>query len=118
MNLKYFKSEEFDCPTLEGSGELMDENFVKTLNSIRHSSGVVMVINSGYRSEEHNESVNGKKSSSHLKGLAADVACDNSIDRVKIIEAAILHKVRRIGIAETFIHLDTDSSKPNAIWLY
>ena len=119
MNFKYFKLEEFDCPTMEGSGaEYMCKDFVKTLNSIRHTSGVPMVVTSGYRSAEHNEEVGGTKNSSHLKGVAADIACDNSADRIKIIAAAIAHKVRRIGIAEGFIHLDVDNEKPAALWLY
>lgn len=119
MDFKYFNLEEFDCPTIEGSGaEFMDMDFVKTLNSIRHASGVPMVITSGYRDAEHNESVGGTPNSSHLKGVAADVACDNSADRIKIVAAAIAHKVRRIGIAEGFIHLDVDSDKQPALWLY
>lgn len=119
MDFKYFKLEEFDCPTIEGSGaEYMCKDFVKTLNSIRHTSGVPMVVTSGYRSPEHNEEVGGTKNSSHLIGVAADIACSNSADRVKIVAAAIAHKVRRIGIAEGFIHLDVDNTKPDAIWLY
>lgn len=119
MNFKYFKLEEFDCPTMEGSGaEYMCKDFVKTLNSIRHTSGVPMVVTSGYRSAEHNEEVGGKPNSSHLIGVAADIACDNSADRIKIVAAAIAHKVRRIGIAEGFIHLDVDNEKPAALWLY
>ena len=119
MEFKYFKLEEFDCPTIEGSGaKYMCKDFVKTLNSIRHSSGVPMVVNSGYRSAEHNKAIKGAKKSSHLIGVAADIACTNSADRIKIVAAAIQHKVRRIGIADTFIHLDTDFEKPAALWLY
>ena len=119
MDFKYFKLEEFDCPGLPGSGaKHMCKDFVKTLNSIRHTAGIPLVITSGYRDAEHNQKVNGSKNSSHLIGVAADIACDNSIDRAKIISAAITHKVRRIGIAEGFIHLDVDNQKPDAIWLY
>jgi uncharacterized protein YcbK (DUF882 family) len=78
-----------------------------------------MVITSGYRSPEHNETLsNASKNSSHLKGVAADIAVNNSADRIKIVAAAIAHKVRRIGIHEGFIHLDQDKDKPNALWLY
>jgi len=119
MDFKYFKLEEFDCPGLPGSGaEYMCKDFVKTLNSIRHTASIPLVITSGYRSPEHNEKVGGTPNSSHLKGVAADIACDNSADRVKIVAAAIAHKVRRIGIAEGFIHLDVDNDKPAALWLY
>ena len=36
----------------------------------------------------------------------------------KIIAAAIKNKVRRIGISAKFIHIDVDSEKQPAIWLY
>jgi len=120
MDFKYFKLDEFDCPTIEGSGaEFMDMDFIKTLNSIRHTAGIPMVITSGYRSPEHNATLsNASKNSSHLKGVAADIAVNNSADRIKIVAAAIAHKVRRIGVADGFIHLDQDKDKPNALWLY
>jgi zinc D-Ala-D-Ala carboxypeptidase len=120
MEFKYFKLDEFDCPSMPGSGEkYMCKDFVKTLNSIRHTCGIPLVISSGYRTKEHNDSLkNASKNSSHLIGVAADILCDNSADRIKIVAAAIQHKVRRIGIAEGFIHLDVDFEKPNAIWLY
>lgn len=119
MDFKYFKLDEFDCPTIEGSGaEFMDLDFIKTLNSIRHTAGIPMVITSGYRSPEHNEKIGGVKNSSHLKGVAADIAVNNSADRIKIVAAAIAHKVRRIGVADGFIHLDQDREKKPALWLY
>ena len=79
-----------------------------------------MRITSGYRTEETNSKLkNSVPNSSHLKGVAADIACDNSSDREKIIAAAIKNKVRRIGISNGgFIHLDVDSEKQPAIWLY
>ena len=119
MTWKHFKIEEFDCPTEEGSAEKnMCKDFISTLNAVRHSAGVPMVITSGYRTEEHNKSIKGAKKSSHLIGVAADISCTNSVDRLKIVEAALKHKVRRIGIADTFIHLDVDRDKPACIWLY
>ncbi len=121
MNWKYFKIEEFDDPNVEGSAaENMDFNFITLLNTIRHQSGVQMRITSGYRTEETNSKLkNSVPNSSHLKGVAADIACNNSSDREKIIAAAIKNKVRRIGISgKGFIHIDVDSEKQPAIWLY
>ena len=78
-----------------------------------------MRITSGYRTEESNSKLkNSVPNSSHLKGVAADIACNNSSDREKIIAAAIKNKVRRIGISAKFIHIDVDSEKQAAIWLY
>ena len=120
MNWKYFKIEEFDDPNVEGSAaENMDFDFITLLNTIRHQSGVQMRITSGYRTEETNSKLkNSVPNSSHLKGVAADIACNNSSDREKIIAAAIKNKVRRIGISAKFLHIDVDSEKQPAVWLY
>ena len=45
------------------------------LDDARHKAGVSFVITSGVRCSSHNRAVGGKKSSSHLKGLAADISC-------------------------------------------
>ena len=61
----------------------------------------------------------GTSNSSHLKGLAADIKCVNSTDRFKL--EGILREVgfKRIGIGETFIHIDIDKDKSqNVLWTY
>ena len=56
--------------------------------------------------------------SSHLKGVAADISCTNSKDRIRLIEIAIKHNIRRIGVAHNFLHFDDDKDKPIACWTY
>ena len=75
------------------------------LDIVRKKYGKSVVINSGYRTHEHNKSVGGKPDSSHLKGLAVDIACKNSTDRFKL--EGILREVgfKRIGMGSTFIHV-------------
>jgi uncharacterized protein YcbK (DUF882 family) len=76
-------------------------------------------INSAMRTVERNALVGGSKNSSHLRGLAIDVACDNSRDRFRLIEIFMLLGINRIGIAKTFIHIDIDPEKdPDVIWTY
>ena len=120
MEWKHFKIEEFDDPNVEGSAvENMDYDFISLLNKIRHESGVPMRITSGFRTKETNDALeHSVPNSSHLKGIAVDVACNNGPDREKIVSAAIKNKVRRIGIGNTFIHLDVDTEKNPSIWLY
>lgn len=120
MEWKYFKIEEFDDPNVEGSAlENMDFDFITILNKVRHESGVPMRITSGFRTQETNDALeHSVPNSSHLKGIAVDVACDNGIDRQKIVSAAIKNKIRRIGIGKTFLHLDSDGDKNPSIWLY
>lgn len=43
------------------------------LDPIRESIGRPILINSGYRSPEHNRRVGGSPTSDHLRGLAADI---------------------------------------------
>jgi|TARA_Y100000033_G_C2742113_1_gene109068 uncharacterized protein YcbK (DUF882 family) len=125
--LQYFNFEEFDCPTLDGSGLPTSDggkmciDFLHKLDSARDIAGIPFKINSAYRQPAHNLNVGGRVGSSHVKVpcKAVDIHCNNSADRSKILNA--LFKVglgRRVGIAKTFIHVDNDTDKGNAIWLY
>jgi len=117
--LRYFSLEEFDSPDLPNSGYNMDMEFLKLLDKARHIAGVSFRITSGFRTETHNKAVGGVPNSSHLKGFAVDIACTDSSTRHKIVKAAISSGINRIGIANTFIHLDADPNKsPNVIWTY
>lgn len=123
--LKHFNYEEFDSPDEDGSGlpttdgGKMSISFLHKLDEARAIAGVPFKITSGYRSEKHNATVGGRVGSSHLKGVAVDIHCNNSADRTKIINALVKVGLgRRLGIAKTFLHTDDDKDKPAAIWLY
>lgn len=117
--MKYFNYSEFDSPDVQGSGQMMDKNFLNILDMARDKFDKPIHINSGFRTPQHNQDVGGKESSSHLKGLAADVACTKSRDRFELIDILLDLGVNRIGIADTFIHIDVDPDKsPNVIWTY
>tara|TARA_B100000519_G_C14181306_1_gene408653 strand:- start:677 stop:1084 length:408 start_codon:yes stop_codon:yes gene_type:complete len=119
MKLKHFKYEEFASPDLPDSGYLMDSTFVGMLDNARESSSVPFKINSAYRSEKHNQRVGGKKNSSHLVGKAADISCTDSRSRWIIISALQKAGFNRIGIAKSFIHVDSDKDKAaDVIWTY
>ena len=116
MALKYFKLSEFD--DAPGTGKNMKKEFLTKLDKARAIADVPFNITSGYRSKETNKRVKGVSTSSHLKGLAADISCKDSSTRQKIVSALIQAGFTRIGIADTFIHCDTDKDKNDAIWLY
>ena len=116
MALKYFKLSEFD--DAPGTGKNMKKDFLTKLDKARAIADVPFKITSGYRSKETNKRVGGVSTSSHLKGLAADISCKDSSTRQKIVNALIQAGFTRIGIAYTFIHCDTDKDKNDAIWLY
>ncbi len=117
--MKYFKINEFDSPDEPGSGSKMNDEIVHMLDAARKIYGKPMKINSGYRTISHNKKVGGVSSSSHIKGLAADIACSNSVDRFKMLGALKQVGFKRIGVAGTFIHVDIDKDKTqNVIWTY
>lgn len=121
---KYFKYSEFDSPLQQGSGQLMDAGFLYMLDNARHIADVPFEITSGFRIEAdierlEKEGYKVSKNSSHLKGVAADIACTDSITRYIIIDALLKAGFTRIGIAKTFIHVDSDLDKAqNCIWTY
>lgn len=116
--MKYFTLDEFDCPSLPNSGKNMDSGFLAKLEQAREIAGIPFKITSGYRTKEHNEEVGGVPNSSHLIGVAADIAVSSGSERYTILNALIKAGFKRIGVAKTFIHCDTDDSKPNSVWTY
>ena len=120
----YFKYHEFDSPLQEGSGQLMDKGFLYMLNNARHIANIPFEITSGYRIEAdierlEKEGYKVSRNSSHLKGYAVDIATPSSQHRFKILSALIEAGFNRIGIANSFIHVDNDPDKPeNVIWTY
>ena len=124
MKFKYFSYDEFDSPLQEGSGQLMSDEFLIMLDKARDIAGIPFKITSGFRIDKDIERLlkagyKVSKNSSHLKGVAADIATPSSAHRYKILDALLEAGFNRIGIAETFIHVDDDLDKPaNLIWTY
>jgi len=105
---KYFKEIEYK----------MDKDFLAKLDKAREFAKVPFVINSAYRSPEHPESIKNP-TSSHIKGLAVDIRTTDSRTRYKVLNALIHVGFNRIGIADTFIHVDDDKDKSQqVIWTY
>ena len=117
--MKYFNYSEFDSPDVQGSGQMMDKDFLNLLDQARDRFDKPININSGFRTPAHNESVGGKENSSHLKGLAVDIHIGGSDDRFALYEALRKVGFKRLGVAKTFIHADIDPDKsPDVMWVY
>lgn len=119
--MHFFTLEEFDSPDAPGSGAKMDFATLQMLDLARGLYGRPMVVNSGFRTVEHNAAVGGTENSSHLRGLAADISCRNSSDRYDMIIAFLRVGFNRVGISDTFIHIDTDTDETKSqhvIWTY
>jgi uncharacterized protein YcbK (DUF882 family) len=114
---RHFSRSEFACPCGCGFDDISLE-LVNILDWIREFSMVRMVVTSGCRCESYNKSKGFSKTSSHVKGLAADIACTNARKR-GILIATSVNYIQRTGIRKDFIHFDIDKDKPcNVMWLY
>tara|TARA_R110000796_G_scaffold31086_4_gene82680 strand:- start:127 stop:450 length:324 start_codon:yes stop_codon:yes gene_type:complete len=98
--------------------ENMNESFLNKLDEAREYAGIPFIINSAYRSPGHPLSIKNP-TSSHIKGLAVDISAKDSRERFIILDALIAVGFSRIGIADTFIHVDMDFDKSqNVVWTY
>ncbi len=124
--LRHFNYSEFDSPDVQGSGQMMDKRILEMLDEARDKFDKPIHITSGFRTPFWNEEVGGKMpdengngGSSHLKGFAVDISCNNSADRFDLINCLLYVGFNRIGVAKTFIHADIDPDKVQGVmWTY
>jgi len=116
-----FKVREFICPCCYKEGVTDELVYLLQLAHDHLPKNSVIIITSSFRCAKHNSDpkVGGSSTSSHLKGLAADVKCSGSPYRFYLLKALIEVGFSRIGIGEDFIHVDLDRTKDqNVIWNY
>tara|TARA_R110000823_G_scaffold238447_1_gene363778 strand:+ start:149 stop:502 length:354 start_codon:yes stop_codon:yes gene_type:complete len=116
--IKHFSKNEFTCKCGCDETFINDELLVK-LDKAREFAEIPFKINSGYRCSEHSESLKNP-TSSHIKGLAADISCKDSSTRAIMMDALVYAGFERFGLDKGFIHVDIDNlEKPSpVIWLY
>lgn len=108
-----FSSDEFRCKCC--GFFVKNDALVKKLQKLRNAVGLSVRVNSGCRCVLHNLQVNGSDTSSHLRGMAADISC---IDMKLLLEKA-LGIFKRVGISGSYIHVDVDDTKQQDIyWVY
>lgn len=118
-SIKHFKPVEFDSPDSLGSGYGMDFGFVKKLDVLRELCGFPLIVDSGYRTPAHNTAVGGEAASAHLTGEAVDIRCLTTQARFMILGNAFSLGFRRVGVGDTFIHLDDSATLDQRVfWLY
>lgn len=113
--VKYFRIEEFNCQ--ETGNNEMDPVFLARLDELRGRCGFPFTITSGYRDPEHSIEKKKEKPGTHAMGIAADIAVSNGAEKYKIVATAADMGFAGIGIAKTFIHVDTRETTP-VIWTY
>ncbi len=116
---KYFKPAEWACRC--GCGlDAIDMNLIKTLDFIRERFGRPIIITSGCRCENHNQSVGGRPRSAHLVGPdglchAVDIACLAPSTRFQLVSLCLSFGIKRIEITNKHIHIDNASYLPQEI---
>ncbi len=70
-----FTRDEFQCKHC--GANLIDARLVQRLQVVRDIIGRPITINSGYRCPDHNLAVGGGENSLHVRGMAADITCEN-----------------------------------------
>lgn len=93
----------------------LDIELVKMLDKARTIAGIPFMINSGFRTAEHNKKVGGVANSAHLTGKAVDLRATNNSEIFTIVNASMQAGFKRIGINwdSKFVHIDIDNTKPN-----
>ena len=126
---KNFNLKEFQC---KGTGQVkIHEKLLELLQELRDTLEQPIIINSGYRSKEHNKKVGGAKRSQHLEGTAVDISLRNLdmnakdlASRVQLIadDLGIGRNNLGLGYANTFLHVDVrgliDENSAPAEWNY
>jgi uncharacterized protein YcbK (DUF882 family) len=116
MDFRYFNIEDFACSET-GENEIRWD-FVSALDDLRGVCGFPFIITSGYRSPSHSAEAAKARPGQHTHGIAADIKVTGGAQRHAIVSNAIkLGVFRGIGVAKTFIHVDTRDTDP-MIWQY
>lgn len=99
-----FKIKEFACK--DGSDKiLVDCELVEKLQIMRKHFGRPLIINSAYRTIEHNKAVGGACDSRHLFGTAADIYI-SGVTMKEIADFAKAIDFRGVGTYKNFVHVD------------
>jgi len=121
----HFSRSEFRCRCGCGADAVLPA-LVERLEQIRAILGRPIVIRSGCRCPAHNRAVGGMSGSAHVADPAgrlccgaADIAVDGDGARWDLVLAAIRVGICRIGVAQSFVHVDVDAGHPqDRIWVY
>ena len=113
---KHFRLEEFNC-THTNRNE-MDHEFLVKLDELREKVGFPFRITSGYRDATHPAEARKKEpgTGTHCQGIAADIAVSNGFERMNLVHEAIKMGFS-IGVAKTFVHVDSRKTTP-VMWTY
>jgi len=86
----------------------------------RDMAGEAIFITSGCRCPKRNKYVGGVADSAHLTGKALDLhfKCTDYFSMVKLAFLLGRSGFKRLGVSDKFLHVDTDTSKPECVFRY
>lgn len=129
--IDHFSPAEFDSPGEPGTGVNMDPDLIAILDRARRSAGVPFRISSGggFRSKAYNEDLvrrnpHASRRSLHMEGKAADIIVPRGDSQVRAIMISALMDagIERLGLAQTFIHVDVggpaEGRRTPSVWIY
>lgn len=104
-----------------GETKNIDPALLEILTELERRMGFELRIDSGYRDATHNEDVGGVEGSEHTHdpSQGADVFCQRSVTRFKMLKNLFDMGIRRIGIGKTFVHVGISTTHPGDVcWHY
>ena len=95
----------------------MDSEFLERIDFLREECGFPFRISSGFRHETHPAERNKAEPGYHAKGQAADILVNSGFERMNVVHNALKMGFGGIGVAKSFVHVDTRDSTP-VMWTY
>lgn len=120
-----FHRDEFACKCGCNTNEIQDE-LIDVLQEIRSTSGVKMIVSSGYRCPQHPDEIVKARPGAHTEGTEADIRVRGE-KAWKVVKAAFAHsKITAIGVKQIggkrYIHLGIGKAKTGRprprLWSY
>lgn len=115
MKIRYFDTKEL--ASKDGQRSPFGEQQVRSellflLNRIRTAWGRPIIVNSAYRSPEHNRAVGGVENSYHVRGLAADIRPEHQEDLPALQDLCLeLNVDGGVELYDSFVHVDARGFK-------
>jgi len=94
---------EFESP--DTHEVIVHQKLIECLQKLRYKYGST-IINSGYRTLEHNKKVGGVADSQHRYGKAVDIHLKSSWTPERLADLAKECGFTGIGLYKTFVHMD------------
>lgn len=118
MQVGFFDTKEFESKDGAKSpygAMVVRPELAALLNRIRRAWGKPVIVNSAYRSPEHNRKVGGVDNSYHVQGLAADIRPENHDDLPEFQDLCQEININGgVGLYNTFCHVDARGKR--AFW--